>query len=393
MKRSRVRVFSTFALAAALLGTVLPTVASSAAAAPVTPVVPSALPMGPATKPAARIVGKQLLRPGKSAVSLAPYGNGVSVSPLFRAKGGYLIYITRFEGRPINGKVAGYRIIFISDSGRKREVARLSPYKVTAVAPDGRTFIGSKTRYSTKGKFLQGAVLRRIRLSDGRPVGSTLTIAGYPDMIAVTAERALMGYVPLNGRHDGEPRTVWWSTQSGRVRVVAANPKVPPGMPDYVQGASLGAHAFSVIKHGRQVVLDTRTGDRLWKTFSGEAVRTFSPDGKKVVSVAKPLGAGHEEGDGYLVRRLYVRNARTGRLLVTFTGYFRGIGLEEHGAPSHWESADSYFTYGHDTGFGPDDWPASGSEIPIRCRVSTSTCERVPDTSTLKGTWVTPKSS
>ncbi|WP_028644330.1 hypothetical protein [Nocardioides sp. URHA0020] len=387
MGRSRIRPLVSLVVAAALVPPVA-TVTAAHAAAPPPPtvsVVPSELPVGAAAKPQARIVDGKLLRPGKKAISLASLGS----RPGFphRARGGYLIDFSDYKG----SRFLGYRVVFISDSGRKRYVVKGSPYRIEKVASDGRTYIGAKERRKN-GRFKQGEILRRIRVSDGRSLGKTLEIAGYPLMMEVTPRRVLTGYVPSNGPHVGAPRTLWWTTSTGKIRVVATGAGYPSGMPE-TQGASFDSHAFSAVKGGRQVVFDTRTTKRIWKTAVNEALDEFSPDHKKVITTARPSGAGPEESDGYVLRQLSVRNARTGRLLVTFRGVFQGTNSPRpFTAPTHWETSDTFIVRAYDRLVAEDYWHNPEGEAPIRCRVSTATCQRVRDNGVLNARWVVPHS-
>jgi hypothetical protein len=389
MTRSRNPVLACLALAAALVLPLAPAATATTAPPPTVPVAPSALPEGPAATPAARLLDGKLLRPGKPDISIASLGQ--YPKHLSRVRGGYLIDFALYQG----SRLLGYKIVFISDSGHQKTLVNRSSYWVERVSTNGRTYVGARQRHDKHGKFVQGEVLRRFRTSDARAFGKTLTVADYPAMFAVTPTRVLLGYVPLNGRHAGEPRTIWWNNRTGNVRVVTTDSHRRSQMPAGVQAASMGTHAFSVIKHGRQVVLDTQTGKRLWKTSTNEAVWRFSPDHKKVVTLAGVAHVGEEESDDYVAQRMSVRNARTGRLLVTFTGLFEadslppGANADVGLAPPHWESADTYVTYAYDRLTDPS-WPTPEGRAAIRCRVSTATCERVHDDGALDGMWATP---
>ncbi|MBM9461490.1 hypothetical protein JK386_16420 [Nocardioides sp. zg-536] len=382
MARSRGRVLAPALLVLALLA---PLPAPAHAVPPTVPVVPSALPVGAAVKPPARLVDRDLVRAGKKAVRVgtATY----YPQSLHRARGGYLVGSARW-GR--GGRLVGHRVEIVSLAGNKRTVVAKSKYEPLQVASDGRTYIGAAERRDSKGRFTQGLVLRRHRVSDGQPVGRSLTIAGYPATITVTKSRVLMGYHPLNGKHNGKPRTVWWHTGTGRVRVVATAPRHPRGMAYGIQASSLDARAFSVIKRNRQVVRDIRTGKRLWATSAAEVVVTFSGDGKKALTFADTLPVDPEsESDEFVARRLLVRNARTGRLLATFTGIFDTL---EYGSGTRWESNDTFLVHAYERVNDPDVYPTPGGPATVRCRVSTATCQRVPETSGLYGLWVRPHS-
>ncbi|WP_028644331.1 hypothetical protein [Nocardioides sp. URHA0020] len=376
-------------LAAVLISTVA--AASVAAAAPPVPVVPSDLPVGAAATPPARLLHGTLLLPGREPVQVQAQDK--YPNRLWRVRGGYLVDSELWS----HEHFLGYRIDFLTDRGALRILVRRTPYHVEQVASDGRSYIAAKSRTTAAGDPTYGVTLRRIRVRDARPLDTRLDIAGEPTMVAATAHRVLVGYVPRTGKHRFQPRTIWWTTSTGRVRVAATTPRVPPLMPEGVQAASFGAHAFSVVRHGRQVVLDTRTGKRLWRTSPNEAVLRFSPDHKRVVTLGSAVRYG-EQDEQYVAQRLSVRNSRTGRLLAAFSGVFEGPFLlgRQLRAETHWETSDAFVAFAYDSTAVNGDGvrsPVPEDPAPIRCRVSTATCERVLDDGALDGAWVTPRTS
>jgi hypothetical protein len=202
-----------------------------------------------------------------------------------------------------------------------------------------------------------------------------LTVSAYDAVLALTPTRALLGYSPLNGHQEGTARSLWWTSRTGKVRVIARAAHGPFPMP-HVQAASLHAHAVSVVRGGRQIVLDTRSRRALWSTTGDEAVRTFSPDGRQALVVSGRTQVGEEESDDYVVRQVSVRAARTGEVLATFEGTFDFEDPVSVG--THWETSDVFVTTAYDGVDEGSTWPTPTGVARIRCRVSTASCERVP---------------
>ncbi|WP_028644329.1 hypothetical protein [Nocardioides sp. URHA0020] len=364
MGRSRLRLLACLALAAALVSPVAPVTTSSAAPPPTIPVVPSALRPGVAVRPPARIVGNQLVRMRHPKLTIASEAKGEYPRGLFRARGGYLVNLDLYRG----SRFLGNRVKFVTDSGRIKVLRDRSRYAVLQVATDKRTYIGT------------GPVIRRFRVSDGSAVGKTYKKFGTR-IIAVTPERVLMG---------GASRVVLWNTRTGNTRVLTAgNEDYPFEMPYGVQAVSIGTRAFSVVKHGRQVVFDTTSKKPLWKTDLNEAVLRFSPDHKQVLTVTGKVHIGEEESDEYLIRKISVRNARTGRLLASFTGLF-DINFDHlYDAPTIWDSA-GFLTYAFESIDDEDSWPTPTGRAAVRCQVSIATCKKVYD-GNLRGIWAKPE--
>ncbi|MBS4751820.1 hypothetical protein KG112_03220 [Nocardioides sp. zg-ZUI104] len=361
------------------------------AAPPTVAVTPSALPVGAPVVAPARLLDDALVLPSGRVVRIGK--DGLQPTSVHRVRGGYLVASQRWAA----GRLKGYRVDLVKPDGRRRTVLRHTRYDVWRVASDGRTFLGAAELRDRKGRWKPGALLRRIRVGDGHTLGKARRLAAYPDTVLVGTTRVLLSYVPLAGRHQGRPRTEWWSTSTGRVRVLARAASRPRHAPYGVQAASRDARAYSATERGRQVVRDLRTDKRLWRTAPDESVLAFAPGGKKVITHAEPRRP-DPEADDYVAGRLTVRNARTGRVLAVYRGLVAGFGPRAQPGGSltsrvtRWESEDTFLMHAHESLESHEEGftPLGGTWV--RCRVSTARCERVPNPGVLAGTWVTPAS-
>lgn len=212
-----------------------------------------------------------------------------------------------------------------------------------AVATGGRTFLTARLT-STSGR--DRWAYQVVRVSDGHRIGRTLTTGPNPARVqAMTPSRVLLtDIVRIPGSQRSQARTLWWTPRTGRAVVVGRVARPTTGRKPDASAASLRGHTLSVAGGRRTTVVDSHNpAKRLWTTGPDEAVLEFSPDGRRVLTVAK--SATVDEGDPDLVTRIAVRNARTGGPGVVFTGYVRYLGFEpaprSSGSPTprSWPSA------------------------------------------------------
>jgi hypothetical protein len=96
-----------------------------------------------------------------------------------------------------------------------------------------------------------------------------------------------------------------------------------------------------------------------------------------VLTASELFNAG-ETGLVTVAKRLRVRDARTGQVLVTFTGTFQTDWLTHH-AP-YWESSKALLLEGYEGWrLDPDDGPMPFGRLLLRCDVDAAGCEQVSD--------------
>ena len=174
---------------------------------------------------------------------------------------------------------------------------------------------------------------RRVAVYRGSPEGIVVDVVRVADGSLVARRKAYGGVFDY---HNGK---VWlavkdhdlatWDPDTGKVTRKAGSP--------LVVDARHGAMAHR--KDGCVWIAPIRT-DAGWDPWcSGEAgVFSWSPDGRRVLTHTIPSG----DNDG-ITRNIVVRNARTGKKLRTFTGYF------SDGYPDpRWESGTAFLVAASD---------------------------------------------
>lgn len=350
-------------LAAALvIGGLAAGLATPVAAAPVphTDVDPATLPAG-AAPAIPRVEGTTLMQqrhPRRVALG------GTNPSKILHVSGGYVVET------PQDGD--HYRLVFISYRGKKRVLAKNSAYGGAVASSDGHWLVLSSDPYATGVTRLQH--VRVVRVSNGRTIASH-SFASHATVMAAGRGRVVV--------HETGGESTWQIT---------GHPLKP------IHTLGLDRHPFAqagqitppASMHAKRFV--ARTGDhdqlrgmadthikpsqqkRWWSTEPGEFVLSFSPNDKRVVTVAGLL-ASNEDAPWEQATTLRVRSVRTGRVLREFTGRF-GYQTDEQPV---WESPDSLLI--HDSGsavaVGSEGDAAYPDASLVRCAVSSGACTRV----------------
>lgn len=367
---SRMKLVVAAVLVAGLAWSPLPAVAAATET-----VVPSELPAGPPLQAASIDAATHVLtRPGHEPVTVLPDGGWAG--SLFRVRGGYLVSLS-FN----NGKRPTERLVHVGDDGTQRVVRERWAFKPTAVAGDGRSFIAVRHRLHRRG-VSEAFVIQRFGTADGRALGKALVRPFryvMPRALVVTPTVVTLITAQRVGRRGSETRTERWNTRTGRVRVVARNPTTAEHEDSLLSwAASRRAHVVGVERGRRQVALDTRTLERLWRTRPGEVLLAFAPDDRSVITASG--GTVIDQGTVGAVKKLAVRSARTGKVLVEFAGFFAYRASTLPSSQSlGWETSDSFVAYAYDDVVPGDDYATPVGPALVRCTVSTASCERIGD--------------
>lgn len=327
-------------------------VGAPATAAPTTTVDPGELATGAAPKVAwLDSANQQIVRPGRSPLT-PPQG----ASYLLHARGGYVTTVISHIGRR-----EVYRIVFVGDGGRRRTVLPESRRGPDLVSADGRWLVLSSDPY---GVFSSRQSVQVVRISDGRTVGARTFPAGSSPTAAADGRVV----VRLPGR------TVAWDVRKGSTRTLTESGSARGPAEDVIPPGSFGAHSFVSRAPRRDEVRGMGAGRVLWRTGLGEYVLSYSPDDRRVLTAIEPTW-NQEMPFGGFATTLRVRDARTGKLLRTFKGYF---GTDRDSEPV-WESATALLLKA--TGEWVDDPEGEGhyADVSIvRCSVNSSACKKVP---------------
>jgi hypothetical protein len=357
-------------------------VATSAhAGGPHTPVVPTALPSGPAPR-IAYTDGNTLVRPGRRSVDLGGVGGAVA-----RVRRGYLVAVAhpRGNGRYFND------IDFVADSGRRRL------FKRTAVREQGRSYDVADATVSSTGRLVafftrvHGDQIVITRVSDGHTIARHRALRVGPPryeahVMAFQGRRILLREVHGNNSATASNRVIWWNLDSRRRPVVVPATRfsrVRPWLEAVQSPADVSSHRV-VISSGRREVVRRLPGHRgsLWRTRIDEHVQSWSPDGRYVLTAADP-GPFYNDED-VSTRSLRVRRSGSGRVVAGFTGLLF-VDTRWHHGPV-WETSNSFLLLAWSgTAYNPRNERDEVTDPHwIRCRVSSVSCETAltPDTST-----------
>ncbi|KQW47636.1 hypothetical protein ASC77_14465 [Nocardioides sp. Root1257] len=350
-------------LIVATLGLSVP--ATATAGAPHREVDPGDLPVG--AKPALPYLdtaGEKVHLPGGRTISTERFrtdgGKFRYTGELLHVRGGWLLSQTLLD---THGQYTGTRVHFLSTSGKSRIVLAKARLTIDSVASNGAWFVAHAPDERT---------LRAIRVRDGHVIGSHrfATVNGAAILSAGDGTALIRTLTRAHGKYVAT--TAAWQPARGKVRVVDRRRNlnaVPSGV------GSSATHRYSAPgRHFSSVMLDSRTQRRLW-LVRGESIESFSPDDKRVVTTS---GVGFDEDAPWtMADTIRVRDARTGRLQVTFTGH---IGATYRTYQPIWESPTTLLL--HATGEPYYDQQTESGVYPdasiVRCSVVTAACQRVP---------------
>lgn len=369
--RSRLTGPTRLAAVVAAAALVCPLIPAAGAAAPdATSVVPSARPEGDAVRvPALEIrASGELLLPGEEPISVEPLG--AHPTQVFEADGGYLVTLINYRQEGPAYIDEGQRIGFVAPDGTMRVIVPTTQYRLSAVASDGRTFVGMRTIHPQRGVGQYLWSVRRFRVSDGQ-VLATSRPRPYsyptPNVLAASPRDVLLRWPAPGG-----PMVRIGSLNLGRdiIRVLAAD-RSRSGF--RASAPSLRARTIAVPHSRYQRVVDAKTGRLRWRTDIGERALLASPNGRNMLTASRQ---GRYQETATYTRGLTVRNARTGRVLASFTGFFEAGGTPPW-VGATWETNNSFLTYAYDDVTRDNEGQTVGGAW-IRCRISTNACERVP---------------
>ena len=345
-------------------GAVAPASAHLHQAAPPTVVVdPADLPQGALPRIPWLDSDAELIRqPGRPSISTVPLRDGPShlQSELLRVKQGYLVNVpVRRDGVP-----SGSAVVLVTPSGHRRVVAKASTYDAYLGSRDGRWFVAVDR---DPALLPHRARVRAIRVSDGKVLG-TRTFTGVDDLQPAAAGdgRVLLSRTIRRDRTHYYLDALVWTPTRGTVTLLDRRVSRTRGG---VMAASTGAHRFTVVAAGKDAMLDLRTKRQLWRV--AERIGDFSPDGELVFTFAG--GSGWDEDTGFAGVVLRIRDARSGRRLVTFKGLAAG-----YRSPT-WETATTFLAFAPGRAVWHDEtetfsYPDASL---VRCSVTSTSCRRV----------------
>ena len=370
--RSRLTGPTRLAAAVAAAALVCPLTPAAVAAAPdIASVVPSALPEGEAVRvPALEIrANGELLLPGKDPISLEPLG--AHPTQVCEADGGYLVTLTNYRQEGPAYIDEGQRIGFVAPDGTMKVIVPTTQYRLSAVASDGRTFVGMRTTHPQRSGDQARWSIRRFRVSDGQVLASSRPRPySYPtpNVLAASPRDVLLRW-PAPGGPTVRIASLHLSRDT--IRVLAAD-RSRSGF--RAAAPSLRAGAVAVPRGRYQRVVDAKTGRLLWRTEVGERTLLASPNGRNMLTAAR---RGSYQETATYTRSLTVRSARTGKVLASFAGFFNADGNPPW-IGATWETNNSFVTYAYDDVTRENEGQTVGGAW-IRCRISTNACERVPE--------------
>lgn len=350
------------ALLAATLGlTASATSVATERAVPSTTIQPSSLANGAAPKvPWLDGRRERIMLPGRQPISTVrartPHGGRPSL--LIHARGGYLLDLPVYTPATAGGvKQIGSRLNFVSDMGRTRTVIARSQFFPVLASSDGGTAVLRGSRSNA---------LRAVRVSNGKVLG-TFEEGSYRVTLSVKAagpRHILLQVVRPRGSATATVEVVRWDPTTGTSDVIDRRTATRKDLISGVTAAaSTEAGRYATYVGDHSVMVDARTGSTLWRSAAGEVPLAFSPDNRRVVTVA-----GYHRADasvyGSRVRTVRVRDAVTGRLQATFTGNVQ-VGWPDR--QPMWESRGSLLMYARD----------SGGQRLVRCEVGSGRCSRV----------------
>lgn len=312
-------------LAVAVMAGTAAAVPQASAAAAGHAIDPAALPRG--ADPAVVTLVRDTIRDGAQRVPATKRGEHQA---LWVVAGGYVV-------RDYNvGKRHLVRVVFISRSGGRREIARSRDWIPVAVAPGGRRLAFQRS----SGPALQRAVITVESPRSGHVVASREFRLG--NLVAVTARRVLLG----RRLHWHHPATVWWNYRRASVRRL------------YHQ-AAIGAD----VRHDKVVFSTSSVGDfcnrvaalsrparTLWRSCAIYP-HQWSPDGRRAIAT-------HTYFDAAGTDRWWVIDGRTAKRQAMIAGRL------DWGAV--WEDDQHFLTLAQGD---------TGKAAVIRCDL-TGSCER-----------------
>lgn len=274
------------ALATALVVTVglLP----QAAAGDVPHLDPAALPRG--ADPGVAHLVRDTIRDGAATVPATRRGEHEG---LWVVDGGYLL-------RDYNvGPRSAIRLVFISRSGERREVARSRDWIEVAVSPSGATYAYRRT---SSPESLRSVVTVE------RPSGDVVATREMRlvNLVGLSRHRVLLGRRLL--WHD--PATVWWNFALGRVRRIHGQAATGAD----IRHDKVVFNTSSIGEFCNRVAVLSRPARTLWR--SCEIVpRQWSPDGSRAIATRTYFDAAGTDRWWVVGGRTGVRRSRVaGRL-------------------------------------------------------------------------------
>lgn len=286
---------------------------------------------------------------------------------LLQAPGGYVLNVDVYKKAASGDRMVrvGTRIVHLSTSGRIRTVAAASAYSVGLVSSDGRWLIaGHRSK----------PALRVLRLSDGKVVATRAFRGAFRlSPMAAGGGRVLVRWMDCSAKC--ALRTIVWSPAAKRTRLLhQSQPRPLATWAD--AAATIGGHEYVVTTRTQvEQVRDLRNGRLLWRTRGH--LLSFSPDNKRVLTDEGTIDADespYTRASGVL----RVRNARTGRVLATFTGYLSSAPRGSDFTGPVWESDTSLLL--HVTSppvFDPETGYTNPNPSLIRCSVVSGACTKV----------------
>ena len=336
-----------------------PAVSGERAAPPRTRVDPGSLPVGAkAALPYLDGPRARLVLPSGDTVSTKRYGaRGTGPdSELLHARDGFLIDSKE-------------RIFFLAKSGRSRLVTRGSSLRGAVVSSDGRWLITLDPSAPRRT-----ATVRTIRISDGRVLDEKVfRKIERLGVMAAGGGRVLLDRTTKQGVTYRTDTIVWNPVASALRRLDRRTSRAWDATV-----ASTATHRFVAVAGPRELVLDSRSGRQLWRVPKGEHVASFSPNDRRVVTLAG--GAADRTSPwrtGEYSTVVRIRSARTGALLTTFVGTFASGARE---VEPIWETRTSVLLHASGDLIWDEETESMLYPDPsvVRCSVLTARCARVP---------------
>ena len=310
--------------------------AVSLALAPLTPshadpddLLPSALALGP--EPALAHIVHDVLRDGERRIGLPARGQHEA---LWEVVGGYVV-------RTIDvGPRHRSRVLFVADTGERRELARSRGWIAVAVSTDRRRV----AHHRTVSRTGERTVVTVTEPTSGRVVGQRRF--RLATLVAVDGDRVLLGR-RLNWR---DPASAWWNYRADRVRRWYGQAAVSADLAhDRAVFDRQSAGEFCL-----RVALVSEPGHTLWRSCRVRPHR-WSPDGSRALAT-------HAYFDAAGTTRWWVLAGNGPVREATFAGR-----LDWHAV---WEDDTHFLTIAQ----GDD-----GQAAIVRCDV-TGACERASRT-------------
>ncbi|HET8604612.1 MAG TPA: hypothetical protein VFM09_11835 [Marmoricola sp.] len=271
---------------AALAGTaaVVPQVPAGAAGGAVDP---AALPRG--ADPAVAYLVHDTIRDGALRVPATRRGHH---NALWVVAGGYVV-------RDYNvGRRHLVRVVFISRTGARREIARSRDWIPVAVAPSGRRLAFQRPADPT----LQRAFVTVENPRSGHVVARREFRLG--NLVALAAGRVLLG----RRLHWHHPATVWWNYRRGSVRRLYHQAAIGAD----VRHDKVVFNTSSVADFCNRVAVLSRPARTLWRSCAIYP-HQWSPDGRRAIAT-------HTYFDAAGTDRWWVVDGRTAQRQAMITG-------------------------------------------------------------------------